>query len=51
VPTFCGQGEEGHFRCGYPHFLVQKNVGFFEIYGVSTQTRGVQPVWTFFGQG
>jgi len=30
----------GFFRCGRPHFLVQKNSGFFEIYGVSKRTRG-----------
>jgi len=28
-----------------------KNFGFFEIYGVSTQTGGVKPVRTFCGQG
>jgi len=29
----------GFFRCGRPHFLVQNNVGLFEIYGVSARTR------------
>jgi len=28
-----------------------KNSGFFEIYDVSSRTRGVEPVRTFFGQG
>jgi len=30
-----------------------KNVGLVEIYGVSARTtgEGVEPVWTFFGQG
>jgi len=28
-----------------------KNVGFFDIYGVSARTRGVEPVRTFSGQG
>jgi len=28
-----------------------KNIGFFEIYGVSTRTRGVEAVRTFYGQG
>jgi len=28
------------FRCGRPHFLMQKNFGFFEIYGVSARTWG-----------
>jgi len=32
---------KGFFRCGCPHFLVQKNSGFFEIYDVSARTRGV----------
>jgi len=32
----------GLFRCGRPHFLAQ-NIGFFEIYGVSARTRGVEP--------
>jgi len=27
--TFCGQGEEGFFRCGSPHFLVQKKRRIF----------------------
>jgi len=32
-------------------FLVQKNFGSFEIYGVSALTEeGVEPVRTFFGQ-
>jgi len=43
----------GLFRCVRPHFLAQKNFGFFEIYGVSTRTREeeVEPVQTFSGQG
>jgi len=28
-----------------------KNLGFFEIYGGSTRTKGVEPVRTFCGQG
>jgi len=28
-----------------------KNFGLFEIYGVSAQSRGVEPVQTFCGQG
>jgi len=27
------------FRCGRPHFLVLKNLAFFEIYGLSVRTR------------
>jgi len=30
---------KGVFRCRRPHFLVQKNFGYFEIYGISAQTR------------
>jgi len=37
VRTFCGQRR--FFRCGRPHYLVQKNFGFFEIYDVSARTR------------
>jgi len=29
----------GFSRCGRPHFLVQKNFGFFEIFGASSRTR------------
>jgi len=29
----------------------EKNVGFFEIYGVSARTRGVEPMLKFTGQG
>jgi len=28
-----------------------KNFGFFEIYGVSVRSKGVEPVRTFCGQG
>jgi len=30
-----------------------KNFAFFEVYGASARIRGegVEPVWTFFGQG
>jgi len=28
-----------------------KNIGFFEIYGMSARAREVEPVQTFFGQG
>jgi len=33
--------EREFFRCVRPHFVVQKKFGFFEIYGVSARTRGV----------
>jgi len=36
VRTFFGQG--GFFRCERPNF--SKNIGFFEIYGVSARTMG-----------
>jgi len=39
VRTFYGQEARGFFRCGHPHFLVQK-IGFFEIYGVSARMKG-----------
>jgi len=47
---------EGFFRCGRPHFLAQKNFGFFEIYGVSALRtdkggRGVEQVRTFADKG
>jgi len=34
VRTFCGQGWRGFFRCGRPHFLVQKTSDFskFMVY-------------------
>jgi len=48
VQTFFAQG--GFFRCNRLHFLVQK-LWIFEIYGVSVQTKGVEPVRTFCGQG
>jgi len=47
--TFCGQ--RGFFRCERPQLLVLKNFGFFQIYGVSAQTIGVEPMRTFCGQG
>jgi len=31
--------------------FVAKNLGFFEIFGVSARTRRVEPVRTFCGQG
>jgi len=31
--------------------FCRKNLGFFEIYGVSAQIREVESVRTFFGQG
>jgi len=31
--------ERGFFRCGRPHFLEQKNLRFFEVYGVSARTK------------
>jgi len=30
---------------------MQKNFGFLKIFGVSTQTRKIEPVQTFCGQG
>jgi len=39
VRTFCGEG--GFFRCVLSHF---KNIGLFEVYGVSALTRAVMPV-------
>jgi len=50
VRTFFGQ--EGSSYMNSAHFSA-KNIGFFEIYGVSARTRGwgVEPVRTFFGQG
>jgi len=38
------------FRCGRPHFLVQKTSDFskFKVY---PRTMVVESVWTFFGQG
>jgi len=47
---FADKRKEGLFRCR-PQFFAQKTSEFFEIYGVSTRTRGVEPVRTFFGQG
>jgi len=32
-------------------FFAAKNIGFFEMYGVSARTRGVEPVRTFCGRG
>jgi len=45
-------GQEGFFRCRFPHFLVRKQ-RFFEVNGVSARTRrlGVEPVQTYCGQG
>jgi len=42
---------EGFFRCESPHFWC-KNIGFFEIYGVSHGQGGrrVEPVRTLCGQ-
>jgi len=47
-----GGGKVIFFRCRQPHFLMQKNCGFFEIYGVFTvhTDRRVEPVHIFFGQ-
>jgi len=46
----CGQGGslDAHVRTFW-----HKNVGFFEIYGVSARKKGerVEPVRTFFGKG
>jgi len=36
---FRTRDERGFFRCGRPHFFVQKH-RVFEIYGVSPRTRG-----------
>jgi len=51
VRIFCGQGEGDFFKCERLHFW-RNNLGFFEIYGVSTRIRGFEPVVrTYFGQG
>jgi len=51
VRTFFGQGRrEGSSVAGVRTFWC-KNIAFFEIYGVSTRTREVEQVRTFFGQG
>jgi len=39
VRTFFEQGK--FFRCGRPHFWVQKHIRFFEIYDASARTRGL----------
>jgi len=36
-----GGGGGRFFRCGRPHFLFAKNLGFFEMYGVSARTKGL----------
>jgi len=46
VQTFCGQG--GRQKRTSALFGVKN--GFFKIYGVSAQTRRVEPVRTFFGK-
>jgi len=46
----CEQEERG-FQMRTSTLFVVKNFGFFEIYGVSARTRGVEPVRTFYGQG
>jgi len=38
-------------RCGCPSLLGQKNFRFFKIYGVSAQTRRVEPGQAFCEQG
>jgi len=45
-----GEGEVWPMRTGGGFFFGTKNFGFFIIYGVSTRTRGVEPVRIFFGQ-
>jgi len=50
VRTFSDKGKGETFRCRRPHIFGEKKIGFFEIYGVSAQTRGVESVRTFFGQ-
>jgi len=46
------QWGKGFFRYGRPHFLVQKNFRFFEIYDVSARISGsgVELVRTVYGQ-
>jgi len=50
----CGQVERegGFFRCGRPHFLVQKTSAFPKFMVCHTDKGGerVKPVRTFFGQ-
>jgi len=40
VRAFYGQGWGDFFWCKGPHFLVQKNFGFFEIYDLHGQGGG-----------
>jgi len=42
--------EEGFLQRWTSALFGAKIIGFFEIYGVSSQTRGVEPVRTFYGQ-
>jgi len=44
---------EGFIQMRTSALFGAKNIGFFEIYGVSARTRkeGVEPVRTFFGKG
>jgi len=51
VLTFYGQEGRGVLQMRTSALLDAKNFGFFEFYGVSVRTRGVEPVRTFFGQG
>jgi len=52
VRTFCGQeGKRGSSDAHVRTFGEKnKNIGFFEIYGVPARTWGVEPVRTFCGQ-
>jgi len=45
---FADKGKGGFFRCERPHFLVQKILEFFEIYGCALTDQGerVEPVRT-----
>jgi len=51
VRTFCGQ--RAFFRCGRPHFLVQKTSDFskFMMCPHGQGERGVKPERTLCGQG
>jgi len=64
INTSAVRGKGGFVHCGHfsdkggrgsldvdVHTFSSKIFGFFVIDGLSTRTRGVEPVQTFFGQG
>jgi len=50
VRTFCEQRGGVFFRCGRPHFFVQKTSGFSKFMGFRTN-KGIEPVRAFCRQG